>query len=279
MYRPDTPFTSLSLFLPPYDAFVAVWDALSCPDRGAAVVWTIGDPASFQAEMDWLRTRPASVSLIVVLPPPSEAEWLIPRMRDLSSLRLRGVLPNSGVNNAETMRLLLRSAPRNLPSVAVTQFADHGILRNQNIRMLVGKIFELAPNVPSITQLSRKLYRSRRTLGRLFETEGLPVPSHWLQFARLLYVSALIQERPELPIMKAATAMRYPDGFTMSNQMKRLIGCRPSDVRENFGLSWIIEEWIKKECEEGRMNDTRVGRFIRLRDWINSAAIQTAGKL
>jgi hypothetical protein len=63
----------------------------------------------------------------------------------------------------------------------------------------------------------------------------------------------LIQEHQNLPIFRAATQVGYPDGFTMSNQMKRLIGCRPSDVRENLGLTWILEEWIRRERVAGRM--------------------------
>jgi AraC-like DNA-binding protein len=68
-----------------------------------------------------------------------------------------------------------------------------------------------------------------------------------------LYVSALIQEKPNLPVAKAAIRVGYPDGFTMSNQMKRLIGCRPSDVRDNLGLGWILEEWIHRERSAGRL--------------------------
>jgi transcriptional regulator GlxA family with amidase domain len=137
--------------------------------------------------------------------------------------------------------------------VATGHLAREGVLRSQKIRGLVRRIFELAPMYPSITQLARKMCTSRRTLGRAFEAEKLPVPSHWLQFARLVYVSAVIQEKQQVPIFKAAIQVGYPDGFTMSNQMKRLIGCRPSEVRENLGLGWILEEWVKREVEAGRL--------------------------
>jgi hypothetical protein len=29
--------------------------------------------------------------------------------------------------------------------------------------------------------------------------------------------------------------------------MRRLIGCRPTDVRENLGYEWFIEEWLDME--------------------------------
>jgi hypothetical protein len=33
----------------------------------------------------------------------------------------------------------------------------------------------------------------------------------------------------------------------MSNQMKRLIGHRPSEVRELLGWEWLVEAWLKQE--------------------------------
>lgn len=251
MRRADVPSSSISLFLPPYQTFSPVVDIQNCTDRGVAVVWRVG--AGQHVELSWLADRPASVALVIVLPPPEVARQALPLLREATSLRPRGVLPNSGASSVETVRLLLGGAPRDLANMAVAQFADHGILRSQRIRGLVTKIFEFAPTVPSITHLARKLYTSRRTMGRQFEAENLPVPSHWLQFARLLYVSAMIQDRQDMPIFRAATAVGYPDGFTMSNQMKRLIGCRPSDVREHLGLNWIIEEWITRERDARRM--------------------------
>ena len=252
MYRPDLPHT-LSLVLPPYQAFTGIHEIARCTERGVAVLWMVTDASCQRAEYEWLLHRPASVSLVIMLPPPSGVERALPLLREANVLRPRGVLPNSGANGLEALRLLLGGAPRDLPGMAVGHFTQRGILRNQKVRGLVHRIFEMAPLVPSITQLSRKMYTTRRTLGRIFEAEGLPVPSHWLQLARLVSVSALIQEKQNLPIFKAAVQVGYPDGFTMSNQMKRLIGCRPSDVRENLGLAWILEEWIRRERESGRM--------------------------
>ena len=254
MYRTDLPDSTLSLVLPPYQVFTGIHEIAVCPERGVALLWTVLDATTQQAEYEWLLRRPPSIALVIMLPPPGRIEAALPLLREAGALRPRGVLPNSGVSGPEALRLLLGSAPRDLPGMAVGHFTNEGILRNQKVRALVHRMFDMAPVIPSITRLSRKMYTTRRTLGRLFESEGLPVPSHWLQLARLVCVSALIQERQELPIFKAATQVGYPDGFTMSNQMKRLIGCRPSDVRENLGLTWILEEWIKRERVAGRMS-------------------------
>lgn len=254
-----------SLMLPPYDELVPPTQVQYCPNRGVAAVWFVRE-GSQVAEREWLADRPNGVELVVVLPPASQIRSALPLLRDMTDLRPRGILPHSSIGTPEPIRLLLGSSPRDLSSAVVAHFTRAGILRNARIRALVAKIFELAPTIPSISHLSRKLYTSRRTLGRLFESEGLPVPSHWLQFARLMHVATIIQEKRDLPIFKAAIQVGYPDGFTMSNQMKRLIGCRPSDVRDNLGYEWIMEEWMAREKTAGRLH---VGKELWQLDDIN----------
>ena len=266
----SAPVTNASLFLPPYETFTPPRQLQYCRNRGVAAVWFVKEGATQQAERDWLAERPHGVELIVVLPPPTAIRGVLPLLRDLSDLRPRGILPNGPLAGPEPVRLLLSSTPRDLAATVVGNFTRAGILRRQQIRSLVMKVFEFAPTVPSVTMLARKLYTSRRTLGRLFESEGLPVPSHWLQFARLLHVAAIIQEQQKVPIVRAATHVGYPDGFTLSNQMKRLIGCRPTEVREHLGFEWIIEEWMRREYARGNLHlegcvydDSDIGFWLR----------------
>jgi transcriptional regulator GlxA family with amidase domain len=100
------------------------------------------------------------------------------------------------------------------------------------------------------------MYISRRTLGRHFALSGLPVPSHWLQFARLLHVSIQLQNETGAAF-RIATRAGYPDGFTMSNQMKRMIGYRPTEVRNWLGWEWLLEAWLRREG---------LGRSVERRD-------------
>jgi AraC-like DNA-binding protein len=253
MHNGDAPQPTLTLFLPPYDRFTNIVENGGYEQRGMAVVWRILDAKAQEPERDWLSVRPARISLIIVLPPAAVIRNALTLVRDANALRPRGVLPNSGANSPEPLRLLLGSAPRDLAALSIGHLSDRRLLRNHRIRGLVKRIFDMASTVPSISTLSRKLYTSRRTLGRAFEGEGLPVPSHWLQLARLLHTASLIQERPNMPIARAAMQVGYPDGFTMSNQMKRLIGCRPSEVRERLGLTWLLEDWIYQERICGRL--------------------------
>ena len=56
-----------------------------------------------------------------------------------------------------------------------------------------------------------------------FHGAGIPVPSHWLQFGRILNV-AMHLHNEKTAVFRIAARSKYPDGFTLSNQMKRLIG-------------------------------------------------------
>jgi AraC-like DNA-binding protein len=253
-------FPYLSVFGPPYTTLTSLdpdqnWKAT----RGNAFVWYLCDAVNQRAEYDWLMQRPARVPLFVVLPPADAIGPILPIIPQLSLLRARGVLPNGPLDNCDSVRMLLAQTPRDLPSVMVTYFTRRGLLRSNKSRTLVHKIFELAPTVPSICALSRRLYTSRRTLGRFFESEKLPVPSHWLQFARLLYVTVTLQANENVPVFRIATQFHYPDGFTMSNQMKRLVGCRPTDVRENLGYEWFVEDWLERESDPASRSEGELG--------------------
>jgi AraC-like DNA-binding protein len=241
-------FQNISLFAPPYQNFTPFDPQLMQRNaRGHALVWYLQNAAKQQTEYEWLLHRPERMPLFLVLPPAEAITPILPIIPQLNDLHARGVLPNGPLPSVEPIHLLLRNTPRDLPAAIVSYLARRGMLREARTRNLVTKIFELAPLVTSISALARRLYTSRRTLGRFFEAQELPVPSHWLQFARLLYVSTKLQLSAELPVFRVATQFGYPDGFTMSNQMKRLIGCRPTDVRENLGYEWIVEEWLEKE--------------------------------
>lgn len=244
----QTPVADLTLFCPPYSGLApCTVDSPYDMARGRAVVWHLREATTQRAQYQWLVARPERVPLFVVLPPAESIQPILPIIPQLKDLNARGVLPNGPLDSVEPLQLLLRHAPRDLPSVMVSYFTRRGILTDAKTRGLVMKIFELAPTITSIAGLSRRLYTSRRTLGRFFEDRGLPVPSHWLQFARLLYVATKLQANDEVPVFRIATQYGYPDGFTMSNQMKRLVGCRPTEVRENLGYEWFVEEWLEME--------------------------------
>lgn len=111
----------------------------------------------------------------------------------------------------------------------------------------------------TLSALAKGIYLSRRALGRRFQQRGLPVPSHWLQFCRILRVAIRVQNTEE-SLHTIARALGYPDGFTLSNQAERLIGVRPSLMRQRLGWEWVAEAWLERETLSGGLHVTLRGR-------------------
>jgi hypothetical protein len=60
-----------------------------------------------------------------------------------------------------------------------------------------------------------------------------------------------LQASPHLSLHQVARSLGYPDGFTLSNQMSRLVGLRPSIARERLGWEWVVEAWLAREAARG----------------------------
>jgi AraC-like DNA-binding protein len=261
----------LGLFGPPYSKVEPIstdWKAAFLPPAGLAIVWSLIDGMDQRNEFEWLLHRPHGVPLIVILPPVDGLGRAMPLLSYVNALQPKAVLPDSSLVSPLVLRKLLAGRPRDFGRDVTRYLIDRGLLNDLRVRKEVEQLFSLAPTVSSTSKIAQHLYTSRRTLGRHFASAGLPVPSHWLQFARLLLASTILQSE-HITVFRVAVRVGYPDGFTMSNQMKRLLGYRPSDVRSLLGWEWLVEAWLKREALEGGididMHATVVGMYIERR--------------
>jgi AraC-like DNA-binding protein len=232
----------------PYDEYEPVdlgWRP-DAPEPGGAIVWFMAPVGRIHEELSWLDARPGSVPLFVVLPEPEDILPIAPILRRIPDIRPRGVVPSAGRGLGEALRTLLASPPPRLPRAVADQLEESDFVPDRATRKVVERVFAAAPHVTSIELLSARMCQSRRTLGRFFRDRGLPVPSHWLQFARILHVAIQLQNT-RLSINRVSARFGYTDGFTMSNSMKRLTGYRPSFVREHLGWEWIVDVWVRRE--------------------------------
>lgn len=239
----------IARFGPPYDryrpqALATIGDVTEW--RGQALVWSVREAATQMAEVDWLASRPFGMPLIVLLPHPDDIGAGLPLLRYIRDLRPRAIIPGAVLGAPEHVRNLLAAPPRSMADTVTSYLIERGLVRDEIARREVHRLLELSGELCSISQLARRMYTSRRTLGRHFSASGLPVPSHWLQFGRLLHV-AMHLHNERTAVFRIAARSKYPDGFTLSNQMKRLIGYRPSEVRRLLGWEWIVEAWLLKE--------------------------------
>ena len=250
-----TPLPSFSLFAPPYREYLPFDPAEGFPSKpevvwGAALVWCMGEghgPRTLAAAAN----RPGGMPLILLLPPAGQLRRLRPRILEaVEEARPHSILPHHPRPDPEETMHLLRSAPDAPASELIDYLRWRGIHLDRETRRIVARIVELSSHASSLAAVARGVYLSRRALGRRFRDRGLPVPSHWLQFSRVLRASMALQGSGA-SLFDVARSIGYPDGFTLSNQMDRLLGVRPSFVRERLGWEWVVEAWLLREQQAG----------------------------
>ena len=250
---------ALSLFTHPYrtlDPVTGGKQQLRAEGRspGSALVWNLRAGAHEQ-DRAVVRDRPGGLSLIAILPP-SWAPTSDPGLWGLvESVRPAAVLPFHPDPDREELAAVLRRPPEDL-AVEVTDYVSwRGLQLDRETVHLIRRIVALSADLRSITALCRSLYMSRRALGRRFVARGLPVPSHWLHFSRLLRVAIRLQNTDE-SVLAVGYEVGYPDAFSLSNQMVRLTGYRPSEARAFLGWEWLLEAWLRNEADEGALAPT-----------------------
>jgi AraC-like DNA-binding protein len=249
---PKTATPALALFQPPYDRLspCAADDIADLGDvdqwKGRAIIWLLSERATHASHFEALRYKPMGMPLIVLLPPPAAIRSIVDTLPLVRHLSPRMILPGGLVDTPYRLRQILATPPRAVAASLTDYLIQRGLLRRRKAAREFQRIVELAPDTRSISALSRRMYTSRRTLGRHLITTSMPVPSHCLHFARLFHVALQLQT-DDSAMFRIASRFGYSDGFTMSNQMKRLLGHRPSQVRELLGWEWIVEAWLKRE--------------------------------
>ena len=221
---------------------------------GSALVWTMAD-GRHAACADMVADRPGGLSLLVILPP-GEAVASDPRvMHEVQRVRPHGILPFHPEPSAPDLAQVLRTPPADLGGEVTDYLRWRGLGVDRDTAHVIRRIIDLSAELRSVSAVSRGMSLSRRALGRRLMSRGLPVPSHWLQVGRLLRVAIKLQNG-DATVSSIAFDLGYPDGFSVSNQMERLIGYRPSEVRVRLGWEWILEAWLRKEAERGGLAPT-----------------------
>jgi len=259
-----TPPGSLSLLRHPYRTLHPVEgsrEILKSEGRrpGSALVWRLAASAS-PKRFSLVRARPGGLPLIVILPDLPKVTRDTRLVTLVTDARPQSILPHHETPRALELAQALRRPPEDLPVEMTDYLAWRGIETDRDTRHILRKIVELSAELRSVSALARALYISRRALGRRFLSEGLPVPSHWLHVSRLLRVSIRLQNSAE-SVLSLGFDAGYPDGFSLSNQMYRLTGYRPTDARRFLGWEWLMEAWLRREADTGGLAPERTGCF------------------
>lgn len=249
----------LTLLTHPYDELEPLEPSVSevrtrGREPGSALVWCMGVRGG-HGTGGLVRSRPGGLALLVVLPPDAQLMSASGLAMKLHEVRPHGILPYHPGPTPSELSQVLRRPPVDLASEVTDYLRWRGLGIDRDTIQLLRRILDLSAELRSITAVSRSMYLSRRALGRRLTIRGLPVPSHWLQVGRLLRVAIRLQNT-DATVASVAFEHGYPDGFSLSNQMERLLGHRPSDVRQRLGWEWLVESWLRQEAEAGRLRLT-----------------------
>lgn len=256
----------LSLLTPPYQSLRPVGGGgrqlkLEGRGPGCALVWEMGMGVR-QQDVGVVRARPGGLALLAILPAAEDLSRNGKMIRMLEEARPQGILPHHDAPEPEDLSCVLRQPPEDLGCEVTEYLRWRGVGLDRDTARLVRKIVSFSAELRSVSALARALYLSRRALGRRFMARGLPVPSHWLHFARLARVAIRLQNSDE-SVLSVGYELGYPDGFSLSNQMVRLTGYRPSDVRTYLGWEWLLEAWLRQEAETGGLAPDLTLEFSR----------------
>ncbi len=213
---------------------------------GDALFWDIGRTVDPERHLEVLHRRAYGSALFAILPPADQLPRVLWALREVPSLYPTGMLPQVDVD-AVTATELLRTPPFDYVGSFLHYIHRRGIVGDPQRR--IRQVVAASTVARTVSRLSHRLHISRRTLGREFKAWGLPAPSHWLQFARI-FRSCLRIQSDRCTVARAAAAEGYPDAFTLSNQMKRLLDIRPSELKVRFGWEWVIEAWLTTELRK-----------------------------
>ncbi|HET9949130.1 MAG TPA: AraC family transcriptional regulator [Longimicrobiales bacterium] len=226
---------------------------------GSALVWFMGS-GNLDLTAEVAAGRPGGVSLLVVLPPGERVAEDPNVLGAVQQCRPHGILPYHPNPLPHELAQVLRRPPVDLGGDVIDYLAWRGLLVDRDTGHVIRRVIDLSASLRSVSAVSRSMYLSRRSLGRRLMSRGLPVASHWLQVGRLLRVAVKLQNT-DATVASVAFDLGYPDGFSVSNQMERLIGYRPSEVRSHLGWEWVLEAWLKREAALGRLTPS-LGRLL-----------------
>jgi AraC-like DNA-binding protein len=96
-----------------------------------------------------------------------------------------------------------------------------------------------ARNDLTVDGIAAALRVHRRTLTNRLARAGYPPPRVTIAWTCLLVAAALLED-PSRTVERIALELEYPSATAFRNALKRHTGLRPSEVRENGGLAYVL---------------------------------------
>ncbi len=198
-----------------------------------------------------LHARFPSVPILLywAVTPHSSQQMLQFAKAGVSELLLRGV---------DDLRNNLQGALRAAIDrrTAVATWEELAPLVPSNVGVMIRYCLENARRALSVEDVAAALNVHRKTLVGRLGAANLPTPSAIISWCRLL-VAARMLEDPGRTVEQVALLLDFPSGTSLRNMVKRYTGLRPSEVRENGGVSCVLHAF-KRALQQTPIPSQRV---------------------
>jgi AraC-like DNA-binding protein len=118
---------------------------------------------------------------------------------------------------------------------------------NPELEHVIHGIFEYALHAREVSETCRRIGEPESSARARFRKKGLPPPSAWHQAARSLYAALRIQASSTCSLTTIAHEQGYGNHASLSRQLLRVFGLRPSALRGTLGWEWLLMRWQARQ--------------------------------
>ena len=111
-------------------------------------------------------------------------------------------------------------------------------------RLFVEAMIRLAPESPTVTNLSQRLYVRPSTLMSRFARAGLPSPKNYLAAVRLLHASYLF-EAAGLSVADVSYRLEYSSPQSFGRHLRALLGVTALEFRRRFPFPTALQRFTE----------------------------------
>jgi AraC-like DNA-binding protein len=118
-------------------------------------------------------------------------------------------------------------------------------------RLFVEALIRLAPETPTVSALSDRLYVRPSTLMSRFARAGLPSPKNYLAAIRLLHAAHLF-EAAGLSVADVAYRLEYSSPQSLGRHLRAMLGVTALEFRRRYPFQVALERFVELMVEPYR---------------------------
>jgi AraC-like DNA-binding protein len=168
------------------------------------------------------------------------------RLLELGASGVRRMVDLSGRDGWHSLReLLIEPASPTAATVLAGVLPAMGEEATPGCRRFQETVVRMAPRLPTVRRLARRLDVLPSTFMSRFFRVGLPSPKRYLAAMRLVHAAALFQV-PSLSISDVAYRLEYSSPQSFGRHVRALLGVTAGEFRRRFPFAVTLDDYITR---------------------------------